>query len=281
MSTASCHETRNATSSSVFRILRGIERLPAGATGALHFGVGERRQGTVLVENGQICWASATAMERRLTDILKEQAELPISDEIVEQTYEHCRKDGTPLGEALVSRGIVLPDELRRALRQHIAEALNCLGALRELAPQWRANRRQRYDARFSFTPASLLACVGALAEPALASRASKRLRSLAEVGRVSMALPSAATAVPQLPFAESRGERIGVDGLLRLCVEGLALVGVYEKDELENNVVAATTGSGAGLIVWRYDYIVYVVLSERPEDLGILLATRARAQSR
>jgi len=48
-----------------------------------------------------------------------------------------------------------------------------------------------------------------------------------------------------------------------------------------EDDLIAATHGNGAGLLVWRYDGVLYALLSERPEDLGILLATRARVRCR
>ena len=48
------------------QVLDVLERLPAGATGAMKFA-----EGIVLMESGYICWAFARDMEHRLTQLLR------------------------------------------------------------------------------------------------------------------------------------------------------------------------------------------------------------------
>jgi hypothetical protein len=45
--------------------------MPTRATGALVFGEGEAAIGSVLLENGRICWAVSQQMRTLLTDILR------------------------------------------------------------------------------------------------------------------------------------------------------------------------------------------------------------------
>src|SRR5688572_27436364 len=78
----------------------------------------------ILVENNRLCWAVAAGMRRRLHDILRSHSNLPIGDAELEALYARCRNDHQPLGETLVAEGLVSPEHLRAALKQHTVESL-------------------------------------------------------------------------------------------------------------------------------------------------------------
>ena len=83
----------------LLRLLKGIDSLPQGATGALVFTSRDAPQGTVLVEDNRVCWAAASNMERRLTDILRRQTDPPLRVDDFEEIYEECYRDKIPLGK--------------------------------------------------------------------------------------------------------------------------------------------------------------------------------------
>ena len=89
----------------LLRLLNGIDRLPRGATGALVFASKDAPQGTVLVEENRVCWAAASNMEHRLTDILRHESDPPLPKAVFNQIYEECHRDRIPLGETLVEQG--------------------------------------------------------------------------------------------------------------------------------------------------------------------------------
>lgn len=149
-------------SPAVVPLLEEVEGLPADASGALLFGTEDRPSGTVLVEDGAICWAMASGMSRRLTDLLREQSDLALSEQALERVYRSCSLRGRPLGEALVERRIVTPEGLRTALRRHTAESVAAIAAFSGERPRWVAHRNRKYDAQFTFAVAEVALAIGA-----------------------------------------------------------------------------------------------------------------------
>lgn len=145
------------------RLLKGIDRLPDGATGALVFTSKDAPQGTVLVEDNRVCWAAASNMEQRLTDILRHQSEPPLPMDTFEAIYEECYRDRIPLGETLVQRGLVTREGFWRSLLRHTAEAICVLASADVIAPVWASNRKRRYDAEYTFSTAQILCSAGSL----------------------------------------------------------------------------------------------------------------------
>ncbi len=183
------------------RLISGIEKLPKGATGALVFTEKDQPQGTILIEEGRVCWAAASEMENRLTDILRSEARPPLPKEVVEDAYEECRRENRPLGEILVGRGIVSRDGLKVALRQHSAEAIAKLSTARTISPIWASNRKKAYDAEFTFTTGELLIAVLTMSYEAEAKQALIGLRETIPEGEVGIAFLSEAR--PPMPLAQ------------------------------------------------------------------------------
>lgn len=160
----------------VLRVLAELELLPADATGALAFGP----SGVVLLERGRVCWAAAQGLRRRLTDLLRQCCNPPISAEEVEQIFVACRQHGRPIGEALVAQGRVTPEALRAALLHHTAESLAISTSWTEPA-RWIAHRARGYQSAFTFLPVELLSYASTVARgPEKVAQACERLRVLA-----------------------------------------------------------------------------------------------------
>jgi hypothetical protein len=170
------------------RLLRGIDALSRGATGALTFGERGSRRGTILIEDRRVCWAGSSDMENRLTDILRTQRQDPLPAEAFEEVYQDCRRRNLPLGETLVARGLVSSAGLRLALRQHTAEAMVQLSAAPGLSLSWTSNGSLRYDAQFTFGTPELACCVGALGREEEAERAGRTLREVTPESSVGAA---------------------------------------------------------------------------------------------
>ena len=275
-------DNTEALSRVTVRLLRGVERLPAGATGALVFGGDkEESKGMILVENGRICWAATPGMERRLTDILVSQSRPPLSEAAVKEVYQRCRRDGTPLGAGLVARGVVTPRGLRQALLKHAGEAITQLSRVLKsegkVSPAWVPNRTRRYDAQFTFTPAEILAAVGARVDEAKAVEGNEALRQALGDGGAGAAFLEGTE--NELPVAEMRGEQVGVEGLVGL--------GAWARSAIRRcipfsscNLVAVTSHSKSGVIAWMSEGVIYVALCEDRSDLSHLMAQRARARA-
>ena len=262
------------------RLLRGIERLPEGATGAFIFGDKKEPTGSVLVENGRICWAAASGMKLRLTDILVAQARPPLSKDVIEDVYERCRRDGIPLGAGLVAQGVVTPRGLRQALLVHSGDAIallsEALSREGKVSPAWIANRASRYDAQFTFTSAEILVAVGSRTSKEQAGNAQDVLEHALQDGGAGVAFLTEQR--HELPICEVRGEEVGVEGLVDLS--RWARAALERCSQFSScDVVAMTSASRAGSLTWSSEGVVYAALCEDRSNLSYLMSQRARGK--
>jgi len=237
----------------LLRLLRGIDGLPRGATGALACTDLDSPQGTVLIEDRRICWAAASDMENRLTGLLRAQSQAPLSPIAFEEVYQECHRENMPLGETLVARGLVSSDGLRRALRQHTAEAIARLSTAAGLTLTWAFNRTKRYNAQFTFGTPELLCCIGALGLEPLAEEADRTLREVTPDRAVGVAFLTGADHA--LPVAQVSAERWCCQSLLDLGEWALAAVGSGASEE---SVLASDTVNSLKR-AWRSGETVFV----------------------
>lgn len=103
-----------------------VDGFPVEMTGELVVTQGEDRvRGAIFIERGRVCWAAAHGLAPRLTELLIAQS--GVDTTTMQRLYRECRKDGLPLGEQLVARGIVSAEQLRGALAQHTIESIDAL----------------------------------------------------------------------------------------------------------------------------------------------------------
>jgi hypothetical protein len=248
----------------LLRLLKGIERLPDGAIGALVFTAKDAPQGTVLVEDNRVCWAAASNMEHRLTHILRHQSTSPLPPESIEAIYQECLRDGIPLGETLVARGVVTSEGLWRGLRQHTAEAICVLATTSSLAPIWASNRQRRYDAKFTFSTAELLSCAGAFGFEAQAEEAELTLKEITPREAVGLAYQS--DPARELPLAHVSADDWDCEELIEIGRWARSVLPVVDDDDgeaqpqPEEAVGVVDTVDGPTLRrAWRAGPLLYV----------------------
>ena len=146
--------SRRLEATSILDLCTFIDELDDSAVGEVAFELEGEPRGTVFIERGRICWAAARGLARRLTELLAVPAGLDTL--AMERLYADCKRARLPLGEQLVAKGHLTPDELRHALFQHTAESLGRLCSEGARA-DFRSRAAGGYSARFTFTTAELL----------------------------------------------------------------------------------------------------------------------------
>jgi hypothetical protein len=143
---------------SAVRILEEVESFGTPATGRLSFG----EHGDVFVQAQSVCWAVARGAPRRLTDRLRRLKNPPLTRAQLEAVFQKCARESVPVGEALVSAGLVSEAALRYVLLQHVAESIVRLAEVGAVHTDFVAHAPAPYDSRFAFTTTEILAGVGA-----------------------------------------------------------------------------------------------------------------------
>lgn len=158
------------------RVLREVERLPAGAAGVLRFG----DRGTLLCDAGLVCWASATGARERLGELLRRQRNPPLPRRYLAEVVKTCRAESRPLGEALLATGEVTEKGLRAALFRQTCDAIERLAEGTE-RPTFTplADDAVHYDHRFAFHPTEILVQIGSRGHKAMAVLATRELVSM------------------------------------------------------------------------------------------------------
>src|SRR5688572_4272691 len=86
-----------ADPSAVLPLIATIETLRSTATGAYMFGPVGKPSGTILIEKGRVCWAGASQMGHRLTDLLRNRIDPSVNPSALEEIVRRCRLEATPL----------------------------------------------------------------------------------------------------------------------------------------------------------------------------------------
>jgi hypothetical protein len=149
----------------LLRLLLRLEEASAETAGILPVRLrnkeagGGETTGMIMAEGARICWASSPRITRRLSDLLL--ATSGISKEQIEKVFQFCRRTGKPLGEHMVSLGILTQDQLREALLSHTISAFLALGHLirsGEASPEpFQRNQERSYNPTFRFSALELV----------------------------------------------------------------------------------------------------------------------------
>ena len=263
----------------VIPLLEEIEALPESATGALVFG--PPTQGTVLVENGQICWAAASGMERRLAELLRAYADEPPESKRIEDVYKRCKRDSIPVVKALIDSGLVSFDGLKEVIRQHTSEALIALTRepLRE-APTWSPHKHQGYDAKFKFDPCELIVSVGGMFHPDLAGRARLDFDGLLRSGVYAVSYARSPQANTPVPIYRSPGAYFTLRQVMSLGRWAFSALDVCNTYSARARIAATLVEPGEYLVAWQSRGVVSVAQCEDSMSFAFIVGKRARASS-
>jgi hypothetical protein len=261
----------------VQRILGFVDDLPAGATGALHFGA----HGVILLQSRKICWAMAPAMRVRLTDILRHQTTPPVSREAVEQIYRACKESGRPIGEALVASGLATEQGLRAALFKHNGEAIVALAQAGAMPDEFAVHGKTGYDPRYSFSPCEVLAMLGSFDDPARATAAQIELSNTLVQDTCGAAFARNSAAAGSIVIAVDRGCDFPVRDLVGLCNWATGLFDVASTFDSDMFAARAHWGGQAGVVTWRVEDVGYVGLCSSRAAAARLLSRLSERGSR
>ncbi len=149
----------------LLRILLRLEEKSTEAAGILPMrrvesaAEGDPDAGMIMAEGGRVCWASSPHSSRRLSDLLLEHS--GISRSQIERVFQFCRRTKKPLGEHMVSLGILTRDQLREALLAHTTAALLTLGQglqKGEVVPTpFQRSPERSYNPMFTFSALELV----------------------------------------------------------------------------------------------------------------------------
>ena len=257
-------------------VLDVLERVPSDASGAL---VRERPDGSMagalLVEHGRVCWAMSQRYQIRLTDILTAE-QTTVSAAELDEVFAQCRREHMPLGETLISRGLVSLPVLHRALLRHTCEALDCL--VRDDASPWSwvAHSGYGYHPMLTFSPAEVLAGVRAIGNPELAARALARLHAVVRPGQLGFAIERAQPA--KLPLAQLGCDGIELAVLADLAAQADEVMAVAATVEIH---VAITEQGGVACARWVEDNVLFVLMCDGELAFNRLLAQAAAMTTR
>ncbi len=237
-------------------LLEEVDELSRDATGAIVAQSGTKDSGAILVENGRICWAMAPGMKQRLTEVLQHQVSPPIPKARIEELYRVCVKKGRPLGETLISAGLISPNDLRRALRQHTAEAIAIMGE-NSTSSRFLPHNGRGYEAAFTFSTGALLCSLGALKNSILATKANQRLH---------MTLPETCTGVVYLrdqgasptPLAMAGEHEFQVGEIQQLAAWSSSMLDISGALGDSTQFMAASDSKGQAIGFWQEDRLLF-----------------------
>jgi hypothetical protein len=241
----------------LMRLLAFIDELPPGATGVLHFG----EDGVILLESRRICWAIASVVRMRLTDILRNQSSPRLPRAAVEDIYQSCKLSGRPIGEALVASGLISEPGLRGALLKHTGAGLLALAHSASAPSAFTVHTRASHDPRFSFAACELAATLCALDDPARAVAAQVELESMLVHETSGVAFVRSEATSGALPIAVDRSCAFPVQDLVEICNWVSGLFDVVRTCDPTVSAARATWGRHTSLVTWRAADVNYVGL--------------------
>jgi len=260
----------------VLSLIECVERTDQG-TGALICETAGDRLATVLLEEGRICWAVASGMRRRLTDLLLETAPRPLERNELERIYRDCKGRNVPLGEELVRLGVVPPSGLRDALAQHTSEAIVRVGEADAVTFGWVAHRAPGYSPKFTFETLDIALRVADKVYPAAATEGRRVLQQSGLPGIAFRgtdepdggAFPVAATRADELPDGDD------LTGRGRLFLELRERIGTVGGETPD--LVSWRAPQGHHFALGSHGDLTIAHFLSQPTDLGRLLKARMK----
>ena len=250
-------------SAAVAGLLTEVRTATEGRSGAFV----SRREGMILVEEGQVCWATHPDLRPGLGERLR-RGGLPGAR--LREVVGHCRREGQRWSHVLTELRRLGPIQYDCAMREHAAEAVVLLAS----EPLDYHPKPDGYRATHGFTGAELLATVGAIQWPALAERARETLAGVLDGKARGAAFFTEGSDL--WPLA-ARGQLATVPELMGMC-EGARLLGEMSSTAVraEGPLSVVTRSDGQLAVTWREDEITFAaVLDPRSRGLARALSHR------
>jgi hypothetical protein len=255
---------------STLTLLQHVEALPHGATGVLAFG----DQGVILVEKKRVCWAVAFEMKQRLTDILCEQSEPPLLRAAVEELYRSCKREGTSMGEALMTSGFASEASLRAALLRHTCEAIIRLAQGNALTPTgFTRHEKEGYAPRFVFTTTELLASLSGRRRVLPAEQARTHLASTLVPDVSGFAFLREVGGRQPVIIAVAEGTELGVVTAMDIARWSTGAFDVASFVDPTAHVICASCSERLTLLAWRRAEIHYAAVCRTRAGSALLLS--------
>jgi hypothetical protein len=206
----------------------------------------------VLVHSRRVCWAAASGMQQRVTELLRFERDPPLERDFFLELYRRCRDRGAPLAEALLATGHVSPAGLRAALFSHTAEAIAQLADSGARPDDFVPHARARYDARFVFSSGQILAGLGARRDRELAIAAQRTLETTLVPETAGWAFTrDGGVGLPVL-VAVSGAPPVSVAEMLEACVWACGVFDVTGVVESDVRVASGVWSDARSIIAWR-----------------------------
>lgn len=227
-------------------ILGEIERLEK-FTG--HLNIAGAVSGTIVLEDGLVCWANLRPREIRLSELLRAAVPESRSAEL-DGVLRRCVRDRTNVREALVSAKLLTGDRYNLTVRQHIARVFVALSNGHTAGT--RVTKSPGSSARF--TTAELLSGMGCHLAAAVPSDTERQLLSDAVAGEGFGAI-----------YSDSEAGAVPVDVIPGRSLPALIQIGRWALRGAPQTEVLIKTRSGHALFAWCKAPFHYVVGSSGP----------------
>lgn len=244
-------------------VFERLDVVKPGSTGAFFYGDPKDPVGTVLLDEGRVCWAVARGMRHRLTDLLREESVSAVDEAKIKSIYNVCRQERRPLASALVEEGVVSHEGFRNVIRRHTTEAMLEIGATGEQRRSWIERRRGHYASKVSFSSLDLVLCVGELLFVDQAEEARAHLDDIVPAQARGIAFMRTEGRAGVMPIAGLRSTDIkvrdaGAMGKWAMsAISGVALLGA------ERPSVSVTGAGGESLVAWARGPMIFTALSD------------------
>lgn len=254
------------------QVLQAIEALPEHATGALRFG----DRGAVLVDSRRICWAVASNMPQRLTDLLRKQRNPPLEKSFLSGVFRDARARGVPMGEALLATGEITEQGLRAAVLGQVTAAIARIASDEVSDLTFDPYDGLRYDARFVFRPAAVFEKLGALDNRVGAALARRDLAAWLDPATTALAF--ARDTLPRTPTV------VAMANAESLSLSDLLAIGDMLRAPLHGSTSTQPRSlhwsDRAQIVAWNHGELSFAALcgDERAAGLSMRLAQRFKS---
>jgi hypothetical protein len=208
-------------------------------------------------------------MRNRLTTLLGELHDPPLDRDYLDELYRSCRHQAAFI-DALLASGRVSANGLRAALMAHTLEAI--LHIASSDAPFQEFLPNKRYNARFSFSTAELLAAIGAQRDRTRAERAHAELDQVLVPESSGWGFLRDAGAGSPLVIASAGKPAPPTSEMIVLSnwAAGLFDVSLVFDDDVR---VAAASFVGAEIVAWRAEAALFVAKCENRAAVARLIS--------